>query len=111
MAIARALLKNSPILVLDEATAFADPENEAQIQAGLSRLIQGKTVIIIAHRLSSIRQADQILVVDEGRIAERGRHDELIELGGLYHRMWSAHIDAGEWALAAEKENKAVNVS
>jgi ATP-binding cassette subfamily B protein len=111
VAIARALLKNSPILVLDEATAFADPENEAQIQAGLSRLIQGKTVIIIAHRLSSIRQADQILVVDEGRIAERGRHDELIELGGLYHRMWSAHIDAGEWALAAEKENKAVNVS
>jgi ATP-binding cassette subfamily B protein len=109
VAIARAILKNSPILVLDEATAFADPENESKIQAGLSELIKGKTVIIIAHRLSSVREADQILVVDEGRIVERGRHNELIDRDGLYRRMWRAHIDADSWTIAAEKASKAVN--
>ncbi len=108
VAIARAILKNSPILVLDEATAFADPENETKIQAGLSALIKGKTVIIIAHRLSTIREADRILVVDNGRIVERGRHNELIEQDGLYHRMWQAHIDAGAWTLAANTEERAV---
>jgi ATP-binding cassette subfamily B protein len=110
IAIARAILKNSPILVLDEATAFADPENEAKIQEGLSTLIKGKTVIIIAHRLSTIREADQILVVNEGKIVELGRHGELIERNGLYHRMWEAHMDAGAWALSKDKKTKAVNI-
>lgn len=109
VAIARAILKNSPILVLDEAIAFADPENESKIQAGLSELIKGKTVIIIAHRLSSIREADQILVVDEGQIVERGRHNELIDRDGLYRRMWRTHIDADSWTIAAEQASKVVN--
>jgi len=109
VAIARAILKNSPILVLDEATAFADPENESKIQAGLSALIRGKTVIIIAHRLSSIREADQILVIEAGKIAERGRHDELVARDGLYRRMWRVHVDADAWTLSAEKPSKAVN--
>lgn len=99
VAIARAILKNSPILVLDEATAFADPENEVKIQQGLSALMGGKTVVVIAHRLSTIKNADQILVVNGGGIAERGRHAELLEQRGLYHRMWKAHMDAGGWAL------------
>ncbi len=99
ISIARAILKDSPILVLDEATAFADPENEVNIQQGLGALMRGKTVFVIAHRLSTIKDADQILVLDEGRIVERGRHKELLEQQGLYHRMWEAHVDAGDWAL------------
>lgn len=103
ISIARALLKDSPILVLDEATSFADPENESKIQTGLTELIRGKTVIVIAHRLSTIREADQILVIDDGRIVERGRHDELIDQEGLYRRMWEAHIDAGAWAISSNE--------
>ncbi len=101
--IARAILKNSPILVLDEATAFADPENEVKIQGGLSTLIKGKTVIIIAHRLSTIREANQILVVDSGKIVESGNHTELLSINGLYSRMWDAHMDAGAWLLSKEE--------
>ena len=107
VSIARALLKDSPILVLDEATSFADPENEAKIQQGLSELIRGKTVIIIAHRLSTIREADQILVINEGQIVQRGRHDALAGQEGLYRRMWEAHIDAGAWAISKESLGKA----
>jgi ATP-binding cassette, subfamily B, bacterial IrtA/YbtP len=103
VAVARAILKNAPILVLDEATAFADPENEVKIQQGLISLIQGKTVIVIAHRLTTIREADNIVVVDNGRIVETGNHEELLGNGGLYKRMWQAHIDAGAWALASEE--------
>ncbi|WP_310598885.1 ABC transporter ATP-binding protein [Desulfobulbus sp.] len=101
LAIARALLKNAPILVLDEATAFADPENEALIQEGINSLIKGKTVLVIAHRLASIREADQILVMDRGRIAERGQHEELLAAQGLYRRMWEAYTDAEAWHLPA----------
>ena len=108
VAIARALLKDAPILVLDEATSFADPENESKIQQGISELIRGKTVIIIAHRLSTIREANQILVIDEGKLIESGRHKELIEQKGLYHRMWEAHTDAGAWAIAKDVLGKAV---
>lgn len=106
ISIARALLKDSPILVLDEATSFADPENESKIQTGLTELIRGKTVIVIAHRLSTIREADQILVIDDGRIVERGRHDELIDQEGLYRRMWEAHIDAGAWAISSNESSE-----
>ncbi len=90
VSIARAILADAPILVLDEATAFADPESEAAIQEALSRLAAGRTLLVIAHRLHTITGADQICVLDRGRIVERGRHAELLEKGGLYARLWDA---------------------
>jgi ATP-binding cassette subfamily B protein len=98
--IARAILKDAPVVVLDEATAYADPENEGQILAGLARLIQDKTVLIIAHRLSTVTQADQILVIDEGQIVERGTHPQLVEAQGLYRSMWDTYSQARQWTLA-----------
>ncbi|EXJ15625.1 ABC transporter ATP-binding protein [Imhoffiella purpurea] len=97
--IARAILQDRPILVLDEATAFADPENELALVAALSQLMRGKTVILVAHRLSTIRDADQILVLDRGRLAELGRHDDLIAHGGLYARLWHGYEQAQAWML------------
>ncbi|MDR1158197.1 MAG: ABC transporter ATP-binding protein/permease [Oscillospiraceae bacterium] len=97
--IARAILKNAPILVLDEATAFADPENEQKIQLALSELMRGKTVIIIAHRLSTVRGADKILVVDRGKIVEEGSHETLARAGGRYSRMWEQYTGAMGWTL------------
>ncbi|NKQ35181.1 MAG: ABC transporter ATP-binding protein [Chloroflexi bacterium] len=97
IAIARAILKDAPIVILDEATAFADPENEAKIQDAFSRLLQEKTVIVIAHRLSSITDADQIVVIDEGQIVEQGEHAELLAQTTLYKRMWQAHTAAQDW--------------
>jgi ATP-binding cassette, subfamily B, bacterial len=101
ISIARAILKDAPIVVLDEATAFVDPENESQIQAALSALMQaGKTMIIVAHRLHSIVGADQIAVVNEGRIEAHGRHEALLRECPLYHEMWDAHTQAGRWVFA-----------
>lgn len=97
--IARAILRNSPILVLDEATAFADPENEYKIQQALQKLIRSKTVIVIAHRLSSIMSAHQILVFKEGYLVQRGKHDELHVAPGVYKNMWEAYIHAHAWRL------------
>ncbi|WP_432124573.1 ABC transporter ATP-binding protein [Streptomyces sp. C10-9-1] len=88
--IARALLADTPVLVLDEATSWADPESEAAIQDALSRLAAGRTVLVIAHRLSSVAGVDQILVLDGGRVVERGRHEELLASGGRYARLWAA---------------------
>ncbi|KUI01892.1 ABC transporter ATP-binding protein [Mycobacterium sp. IS-3022] len=102
VSIARALLADTPILVLDEATAFADPDSEAQIQEALSRLIVGRTVLVIAHRLGSIVSADNIVVLDRGRIVEQGRHDDLLAAGGQYSRMWQSYTagHAREWEVA-----------
>jgi ATP-binding cassette, subfamily B, bacterial IrtA/YbtP len=102
IALARAFLKNAPIVVLDEATAFADPENERLIQKALQELMKGKTVLMIAHRLTSIQDADRIFVIDKGRIAEEGRHTELLNKGGTYHRMWNEYQEAVEWTIKQE---------
>jgi ATP-binding cassette subfamily B protein IrtA len=90
VAIARAILADRPIIVLDEAASFADPESEHEIQRALSRLTHGKTVLVIAHRLRSIATADRIVVLDGGHIAEEGTHEQLLAHGGLYHRLWTA---------------------
>lgn len=100
LAVARALLKDAPIVILDEATAFADPENEVALQAAIDSLVSGKTVIVIAHRLSTVAGADQILVLDDGRIVERGRHEELIAQHGLYSELWDAFSSASLIALS-----------
>ena len=105
--IARAILKNAPILVLDEATAFADPENEQKIQAALSRLIQNKTVIMIAHRLSTVRGADNIIVIEKGAVSEQGRHDGLLAAQGKYSRMWEQYSKALDWAIVKGGESHA----
>jgi ATP-binding cassette subfamily B protein len=99
VSVARAILKNAPILVLDEATAFADPENEYKMQLALKELIRDKTVIMIAHRLSSIKNANRIVVLESGRIRQIGVHAELTAADGLYKRMWEAYSSAHQWTL------------
>ena len=106
IALARAILKDAPIVVLDEATAFADPKNEALIQKAFSELTRGRTVIMIAHRLSTVVGADKILVLDEGRIVEQGSHEELTAAGGLYARMWADYNQAVQWKITSEGEAK-----
>ncbi|BBI34306.1 ABC transporter ATP-binding protein [Cohnella abietis] len=104
VAVARAILKNAPILVLDEATAFADPENEYEMQLALKQLTKGKTVIVIAHRLSSIKDADQIIVLNEGSLFEQGKHGDLVAANGLYAKMWRAYTGADRWEMGEEGE-------
>lgn len=103
--LARAILKNAPIIILDEATAFADPESEAKIAVALSEFIKGKTLIIIAHRLSSIRNAGQICVLKEGAIVERGTHDELLALKNEYQKLWNAQLKSMAWGVIKEGES------
>lgn len=88
ISIARAILKNAPIILLDEATASLDPENEAEVQKAIDRLVRGRTVIVVAHRLKTVQHADRIVVLDQGRIVEQGRHDELLSVNGVYARLW-----------------------
>ena len=104
VALARAILKDAPIIVLDEATAFADPENEALIQKALKTLTKGRTVIMIAHRLSTVIGADKIIVLDNGKVAEEGTHAALSVGGGLYERMWKEYNQAVMWKIASGKE-------
>lgn len=106
--LARAILKNAPIVVLDEATAFADPENERLIQEALRKLAKGKTVLMIAHRLTSIVNADEILVVENGEIVERGTHNELIEKSGVYAKMWAEYQQSTTWTLDNAKNGENV---
>ena len=122
IAIARAILKNAPVLILDEATAFADPDNEVRVQQALSVLSKsesadskanknspGKTVIMIAHRLSSITEADCIYVLQDGKIAESGTHSGLIEKNGIFARMWKNYSEAAAWRLSSEDTRKILN--
>ena len=102
IAIARAVLKNAPVLILDEATAFADPDNEAKVQAAFEQLAKGKTVIMIAHRLSTVVNADCIYVVKDGRIAEHGTKDELCEKNGLFAEMWADYQSSVQWKMSKE---------
>ena len=102
IAIARVMLKNAPIIILDEATAFADPDNETRVQAAFSKLSKGKTVIMIAHRLSTVAGADQIYVICDGQIAESGTSRELLEQKGIFSRMWQNYQTSVQWKVAKE---------
>ena len=99
ISIARVMLKNSPVLILDEATAFADPDNEAKVQAAFSVLAKGKTVLMIAHRLSTVISADRIMVIKDGKIVDTGTHDQLMENDGLYAEMWRQYNKAAKWKV------------
>ena len=102
LAIARAILKNAPIVILDEATAFTDPENEDKLQRSIDKLTKGKTLIVIAHRLSTIMYADQILVLENGQITAQGTHEQLLTHSETYLDMWKAHISAMDWSMNQE---------
>lgn len=99
ISIARAMMKDAPIIILDEATANVDPEDEKELMEGVSELTQEKTVIMIAHRLKTVRHADQILVVDKGQIVQRGTHEELMAQDGIYRRFISGRERAVGWRL------------
>ena len=102
VAIARAFLKNAPILILDEATAFADPDNEAKVQAAFAELAKGRTVIMIAHRLSTVANADCIYVVEDGRIVESGTRDALCAKNGIFAKMWQDYGSSVQWKVTKE---------
>jgi ATP-binding cassette subfamily B protein len=99
LSIARAILKQAPILVLDEATAFTDPENEALIQDALAEICRDKTVLVIAHRLATVADADRIVVLDQGRVIDQGRHAELCDRCPLYQRLWADQQQAAHWEI------------
>ena len=100
ISIARAMLKNAPVVLLDEATASVDPENEVYLQQAISTLVKDKTLIVIAHRLSTIRDAEQILVIDNGKLVQRGKHDELVLQEGIYQKYWNIRQNAKAWKVA-----------
>ncbi len=98
ISIARAMLKDAPIVILDEATAYTDPENEAILQTSIAKLVSGKTLIVIAHRLSTVRDSDKIFVIDGGTVKGCGTHESLLSSCPLYREMWEAHISAKDAA-------------
>ena len=102
ISIARALLKDAPIVLLDEATASLDVENETRVQEALSRLLTGKTVLVIAHRIRTVAGADHIVVLENGRVAQQGSPAELMEAGGLYRRMVELQSESAQWQLNRE---------
>ena len=95
------MLKDAPILILDEATAFADPDNESKVQAAFEEMSKGKTIIMIAHRLSTVMNADRIVVFDDGRCVESGKHGELMQKNGLYKRMFDEYSRSISWKVGA----------
>ena len=99
ISIARALLKNAPIILLDEATASLDPENEVLVQKAIAKLVNGKTVIMIAHRLRTVVDADQILVLEDGKLVEQGTHDELMRKKGVYQKLFHIQQESLGWAV------------
>ena len=100
IAIARAFLKNAPIVILDEATASVDTDNESYIQEAISELVKGKTLLVIAHRLNTIRNADQILVISDGRISQHGTHEELMKQPGIYQDFVHIRMNSAGWSLS-----------
>jgi energy-coupling factor transport system ATP-binding protein len=102
IAFARAILKDAPVLILDEATAFIDPENEGKMRAAIAALVRNKTVLTIAHKLQTVRHADKIIVLGEGRVLDEGRHDQLLARCETYQRLWAASKDAVAWSLTGE---------
>jgi ATP-binding cassette, subfamily B, bacterial IrtB/YbtQ len=100
ISIARAFLKDSPVVLLDEATASLDPENEYDVQQAIDTLIQGRTVVVVAHRLKTVRRADNIYVLNSGRITEQGRHDDLLSQNGLYAKLWSLQQESLGWSIS-----------
>ena len=103
IAIARAILKNSPIVIMDEASAAIDADNEYELQKAFKNLMQDKTVIMIAHRMTSIRNVDEIIVLEKGNVIERGDNDSLVKTGGLYSRLLSLYETANDWRVSNEK--------
>ena len=106
LSIARAMLKDAPIIILDEATANVDPENEAELQEAVKALTYGKTLVMIAHRMKTVQEADQILVLDQGQIVQRGRHAELMQQGGIYADFVCSRRSAESWRIAERKSNE-----
>ena len=106
ISLARAILKNAPIIVLDEATAYADPENEEKMEAAIAELVKGKTLFVIAHKLPAIMNADQICVIEHGKLAATGTHAELLATCEEYKKLWKASQDSAEWKVNAVKEGK-----
>ena len=104
LAIARAFLKNAKLIILDEATAFADPENEHIIQESFKKLSKDKTTLMIAHRLSTVVDADKILVIEDGKIKESGKHTELLDKNGLYKKLWEEYQRSVNWKLGGKSE-------
>lgn len=109
IALARAILKNAPIVLLDEATAFADPENEHLIQMALKELGKGKTTLMIAHRLTSVQNVDNIIVIDDGKIAEQGTHEQLLNKGGIYRSMWDEYQKSIAWKIVTKEDKGGQN--
>jgi ATP-binding cassette subfamily B protein len=104
IAIARAVLADPRVLILDEATSNVDPRTEVQLQQALQMLLAGRTSLVVAHRLSTIRSADQVLVVDGGRIVERGRHEELLRMHGYYYRLYQQQFAAAEETVSESRQ-------
>ena len=100
------MLKDAPIIILDEATANVDPENEAELQEAVKALTAGKTLVMIAHRMKTVQEADQILVLDQGRIVQQGRHAELMQQGGIYADFVCSRRSAESWRIAERKSNE-----
>lgn len=101
ISIARAMLKNAPVVLLDEATASLDPENELEVQKAIGRLAKGRTVVMIVHRLKTVVDADHIIVLDEGKVVEQGRHEDLLKSGGLYSGLWDLQVKTNGWKISA----------